>query len=103
MELYQHKDFLERTLDTIIAKVNQGIADTKNKSNVTQLDLNQVKSAAQVQEQLDKYRAAGEGMDFKALRSEEHNSATLGKHLVERFGFRPNRCHAHAIVAGRHH
>ena len=41
-------------------------------------------------------------MNSRALREEEHNSATLGRHLEEKFGPRPPRCHAHAIVAGKH-
>lgn len=86
---------LERTLDNILSGLDE-------KEPISRIDINQVVVAAQVQNGIDSYREQGRNMNPRALRDEEHNSALLGKHLEEKFGPRPSRSHAHAIVAGRH-
>ncbi len=41
-------------------------------------------------------------MTEQQLLTNEHSSLRLARRLVERHGVRPSKCHAHAIVAGRH-
>lgn len=94
--MYHEMNHLDRTLDRILS-----ILDSDKP--IQQTDINQVVVAAQVQDGIERYREQGRKLDQRALRDEEHNSALLGKHLVEKFGPRPPRCHAHAIVAGRHY
>ena len=90
--LYHEKNILDRAIDNVLGQ---------NKS-LTASDLNQVIVAAQVQAGIDRYRAAAESLSINALVNEEHDSTRLGKHL-EQTGFkRPPRCHAHALVAGKH-
>jgi hypothetical protein len=69
---------------------------------ITDSDLNRVQVAAQVQAGIDKYRALAAGKSPEDLMAEEHVSSRLAYHLVEAYGSRPARCHAHAIVAGKH-
>lgn len=89
------KDSIDRTLDRILKKLDQ-------EEQIGFADINQVIVAAQVQEGITRYRAQARDMTPRALREEEHNSAILGRHLEEKFGPRPLRCHAHAIIAGKH-
>ncbi|PUA26446.1 MAG: hypothetical protein B0W54_22060 [Cellvibrio sp. 79] len=69
---------------------------------LTQSDINKVMVAAQIQDGIERYRSGASDMEYIQLRDEEHDSARLGRYLIERHGPRPPRCHAHAIVAGRH-
>jgi hypothetical protein len=68
-------------------------------------DLHKVVAASQVQVGIDKYLADAKAkpMTTQELRKEEHNSARLGLHLESVGKTRPSKCHAHAIVAGKHH
>jgi hypothetical protein len=91
--LYAEMNLLDKVIANILSQ-NKGI---------TQSDLNRVTVAAQVQTGIDKYREEAKGMTKEAFLSEEHNSLRLGWHLQEQYGSRPPRCHAHAIVAGKHH
>lgn len=92
---FADKDLVDRTLDDILSTL-------ENDGSLKVSDINRIKVAAQVQAGIDRYRAEAQEMSSKALREEEHNSARLGRHLEERFGPRPPRCHAHALVAGKH-
>lgn len=88
--------YLKDSLDLVIE-------NTANKGgSITESDLNLVKVAAQVQAGIDKYRAQVTAKSLEDLLAEEHVSSRLGYHLVEAYGTRPARCHAHAIVAGKH-
>jgi hypothetical protein len=91
--LYAEMNLLDKVIDNVLSQ---------NKE-ITQSDINRVTVAAQVQTGIDKYRAETKGMTSDALLAEEHNSTRLGWHLQEQYGSRPPRCHAHAIVAGKHH
>jgi hypothetical protein len=91
-EKYYEKNLLDRVIDNVIARNNA----------LTQSDFNRVGVAAQIQTGIDKYRAAAKTMSSNALEDEVHNSARLGRHLEEVGYKRPPRCHAHAIVAGKH-
>ena len=51
---------------------------------------------------IDRYRAAAASLSINALVNEEHDSTRLGKHLEQTGYKRPPRCHAHALVAGKH-
>lgn len=90
---YHEKNLLDHVIDQI----------STQEKEPTAADLNKVVVAAQVQAGIDKYRAEAKSMSPDGLRSEEHNSARLGEHLVATGKRRPPRCHAHAIVAGKHH
>jgi hypothetical protein len=90
--LYCEKNGIDRTIDSILSKDGE----------LTAADLNRVDVAAQIQAGIERYRAEAASMSNDQLRSEEHNSARLGSHLIERFGKRPSCCRAHAIVAGKH-
>lgn len=79
------------------------IENTLNQDRpVTQVDLNRVRTIAQVLYGIEKYRANVVAKTTQELLAEEHSSARLGYHLVEAYGPRPARCHAHALVAGKH-
>lgn len=79
------------------------IENTANQTGeLTQSDINKVVVAAQVQEGIERYRLNTAQKSAQELFAEEHNSARLGRHLVERYGIRPSQCHAHALVAGKH-
>lgn len=91
---FAEKNHLDRTLDRILANLDKD-------EPITASHLGQITVAAQVQTGLDRYRAGVSRMSTRALEVERHDSARLGQHLVEKFGPRPPRCHAHAIVAGK--
>lgn len=88
--------YLKDALDIVIENT------ASKEGNLTQSDINKVIVAAQIQEGIERYRMSVAQKTSKELLEEEHNSARLGRHLVERYGVRPPRCHAHAIVAGKH-
>lgn len=90
--LYVEKDLLDRAIDQVASE----------DSELSISDINRIMVAAQVQEGIDRYRAQAAGLTFEQLYAEDHNSALLGKHLDETGKSRPPRCHAHAIVAGKH-
>ena len=90
---YHEKNNLDHVIDQVASQENEP----------TFSDLNKVLVASQVQLGIEKYLAVVSSMSTKNLRDEEHNSARLGKHLVESGKSRPSNCHAHAIVAGKHH
>lgn len=69
---------------------------------LNQADINRVYVAAQIQDGIERYRLRASIKSRDELLTEEHNSTILSIHLVEQHGFRPPRCHAHAIVAGKH-
>ena len=89
---YYEKDLLDRVLDNVISN-----SDPLSASN-----LNKVATAAQIQMGIDRYRMEAKGMSVDEILSENHNSTLLGLHLEQAFGVRPQRCHAHALVAGKH-
>lgn len=89
---YYQQDLLDRA----IAEFSNGDGE------VSQQDLNRVAVAAQVQSGIDRYRAQAEGMSLDSLRGEAHDSSRLARHLEESGKRRPAKCHAHAIVAGKH-
>lgn len=88
--------YLKDPLDLVIERT------AANENPLTQSDINKVMVAAQIQDGIERYRMKTTARTSKELFVEEHNSARLGRHLVERFGARPAHCHAHAIVAGKH-
>lgn len=90
--LYHEKDLLDIAIDRVLSQ----------DSALTPSDLNKVMVAAQVQAGIDKYRQAAAGMSDDQLYDEDHNSARLGQHLEQAGKRRPPRCHAHAMVAGKH-
>ena len=90
--LYHEMNMLDRVINNVASK----------ETSLTQSDINKVIVAAQIQEGIDKYRSAANSMSSLSLRAEEHNSSRLARHLEEKLGPRPPRCHAHAIVAGKH-
>ncbi len=89
------KDPLDRTLERILNKLDQ-------EEPIKQSDINQIIVAAQGQDGIARHREQARNMSTRALREEEHNSAFLGRYLEAKFGPRPERCHAHAIVGGSH-
>lgn len=89
---YYKQDLLDRTIE----------ATAKQQTELTQADLNRIVVAAQIQAGIDQYRAESVGMSVDELRREEHDSSRLARHLEEAGKRRPDHCHAHAIVAGRH-
>lgn len=88
------KDHLDRTLDDIIENTNNGSPSLSNQGRT--------RVAAQVQSGIDKYRAAAKNMTVEDLETEKHDSARLARHLEEAGYIRPERCHAHALIAGKH-
>lgn len=64
--------------------------------------MNQVAVAASVQNGIERYREKASKLSAQSLRTEDHQSPLLGAHLEEKFGPRPQKVHAHAIVAGKH-
>lgn len=90
---YHEKNLLDHMIDRVSNQENEPTA----------ADLNNVVVAAQIQSGIEKYRAEANSMTTVGLRDEEHNSQRLGEHLAETGNRRPARCHAHAIVAGKHH
>ena len=66
-------------------------------------DMAYVRAVAQVQQQLDAYRARGSKLDDEALEDEDHQSKILGAFMSATGDPRPHElCHAHAIVSGGH-
>lgn len=90
---YYELNLVDRTIVNIIERL-QG--------ELTLSDINQIKVTASVQSGIDAYREAAAKRNSQCLKSEEHKSQLLGQHLEEKFGSRPARTHAHAIVAGKH-
>lgn len=90
---YYEKDLLDRVIDQV-AKTDEPL----NAAN-----FNKVAIAAQIQAGIDRYRLAATNMNVDQILSEQHNSRLLGFHLEQVYGVRPPRCHAHALVAGKHH
>lgn len=74
----------------------------KKDGPLTQSDFNKVTVAAQIQDGIERYRMSAQQRTSEELIKEDHNSKRLSLHLVESYGPRPPRCHAHAIVSGRH-
>ncbi len=95
LKKYYELDLVDRTIVNIVETLEDEIKPA---------DINKVKVAASVQAglKLQQYRKDVDNMDPLALRKEDHSSPRLGFHLEEKFGARPNRVHAHAIVAGKH-
>ncbi len=89
---YHEKDLLDHVIDQTIAQEN----------SLTPTDLNKVVVAAQVQCGIDRYLANSKTMTTEQLRGECHNSSRLSRHLESTGQKRPPKCHAHAIVAGKH-
>lgn len=89
---YYEKDLLDHVIDQTVSQ---------NKP-LSEIDLNRVVVAAQIQCGIDKYLEGAKSMSSSQLRSEQHNSARLGRHLESTGHKRPPRCHAHALVAGKH-
>jgi hypothetical protein len=90
---YHEKTLLDRETDAFVGKQDEPGAS----------DFNRIIVAAQVQYGLEKYMAEAANMNSAQLRDEEHDSARLGAHLEATGKPRPDHCHAHAIVAGKHH
>lgn len=90
--LYHEKNLLDRVIDNV-ASQDKALSVS---------DLNKVSIAAQVQQGIDRYRAEAASLSTLALFEEEHSSKRLANHLVQAGYRRPPRCHAHAIVAGKH-
>ncbi|MFS1525838.1 AHH domain-containing protein [Microbulbifer sp. 2304DJ12-6] len=74
-----------------------------SKQDITKADYMALKVVEQVEETLDKYRQEAVTMSRKELRSEEHDSARLGKFMEKNGKPHPGgNCDAHAIVSGAH-
>lgn len=91
--LLHEKSLLDRAIDGFVA----------NDGKPTAGDINNVVVAAQVQYGIDRYRAEAANLSFDELQQEQHSSLRLARHLTESGKPRPANCHAHAIVAGKHH
>lgn len=89
---YYQQDLLDRAIDEF----------SRGDGGISQKDINRVKVAAQVQAGIDRYRTEAKGMSLNDLRDEAHDSSRLAKHLEDEGKKRPDKCHAHAIVAGKH-
>lgn len=84
-------------------RVDRAITDFAAIENPTVSDLNRVRTVAQVEEELDQYRAKGMDMTRAELAQEAHNSARLRKHMTISGDPCPHElCDAHAIVSGAH-
>lgn len=69
----------------------------------TKSDLNRVKVIAQVEQGLDKYRAAAPNMNDDALAEESHQSKLLAHFMSVSGDPKPHpKCHAHAVISGAH-
>ena len=90
---YYEKDAVNRTIDNIINTLE---------GELNESDFNKVACAASVQSGIEQYRQTHNEKQDLALCSNEHKSDRLGRHLEDKFGPRPPRVHAHAIVAGKH-
>lgn len=88
--------YLKDPLDLVIESTAQ------KEGPITEADLNKVSVAAQIQAGIDRYRKQVAAKSTDELVFEEHISARLAAHLIEAYGPRPLRCHAHALVAGKH-
>ncbi|BFM15465.1 hypothetical protein R50073_16480 [Maricurvus nonylphenolicus] len=89
---YHEKNLLDHVIDQT----------TSQKEELTAADCNRIATAAQVQAGIDNYRAQAAQMSTQQLRDEQHVSSRLGAHLEEAGHLRPAKCHAHALVAGKH-
>lgn len=89
---YHEKDLVDHVIDQTVSQ----------KGELTTADLNKAIVVSQVQCGIDKYLAGAKSMSSDALRSEAHDSARLSRHLEAVGKKRPPKCHAHAIVAGKH-
>ena len=90
---YNELNLVDRTIARIVETLDK---------EISQSDFNKVAVMASVQSGIDRYRQKARDMTTPALETEQHKSVALGKHLEEKFGPRPPRTHAHAIVAGKH-
>jgi len=90
---FHEKNLLDRETDAFVNKEGE----------ITDSDINRLITAAQVQQGLDRYLAQASEMNSGELRAEQHDSSRLGAHLEAVGKTRPHSCHAHAIVAGKHH
>lgn len=90
---YVEKDLVDRCIDGIIDILNGELSES---------DFNKVACTASVQSGIEQYRQSCSERSDQSLRSEEHRSERLGRHLEQKFGRRPAKSHAHAIVAGKH-
>lgn len=92
MQKASPKNLLDKTIEDVLRSNNP----------LSEINLNRVSIVAQVQDRLEAYRNKSNRMSESELRAEEHSSAKLGQHLEWDGKTRPSRCHAHALVAGRH-
>ncbi|MES2824956.1 MAG: AHH domain-containing protein [Pseudomonadota bacterium] len=90
--LYHEKSLLDRTIDNVAAQ----------EAPLSTSDFNKLGVAAQIQEGIDRYRAQAADLSSQALNEEDHKPARLAAHLEQAGKIRPQRCHPHAIVAGKH-
>lgn len=88
---YADKDRIDNAIDAFTAL-----------DKPTRGDLNKVKTAAQVQEGIDLYRAKAAGMTLDELECEKHESARLGVFLSATDPRPHPLCDAHAIISGGH-
>lgn len=92
ISLYHEKNLLDRVIDNMSSQNNA----------LSSSNLNKVLVAAQIQQGIDNYRHNARNMTEDELLAETHNSALLGWHLEQAGKKRPPKCHAHAIIAGKH-
>lgn len=89
---YALKDRVERAIDIFAAN-----------DNPTQSDLDKVKTTAQIEVELDVYRASVHKMSLNELDDEVHQSARLALFMAASCNPRPHPlCHAHALISGAH-
>lgn len=83
--------------------VERAIDRYANLEKPTLGDLTNVKTVAQIERGLDKYRAAAMNMTVDELEDERHQSSLLAHFMRAAGAPKPHpRCQAHAIVSGAH-
>ncbi len=85
-------------------RVDHAIEAFTKIENPTAADLNFVKTQANVQIGIEKYRADALSMTERERRDEGHSSGTMAAYMEASGDHRPHRteCHCHAIVSGGH-
>ncbi|PUA27926.1 MAG: hypothetical protein B0W54_15550 [Cellvibrio sp. 79] len=84
-------------------RVDLAIDDFAKIEKPKKSDLNRVKVMAQIEQGIDKYRAAASKMSIDELEGEAHQSTILAHFMEVNGDIKPHsKCHAHAIVSGAH-
>ena len=90
---YYERDLTTRTIDNIINTLEGELRDS---------DFNKVSCAASIQFGIELQKQSYNERSDVSLPSAEHKSERLARNLEQKFGPRPSKVHAHAMVAGKH-